>query len=107
MVRPGYARGQQGIEPYARPGVCDAAGDGAGTWSWHSAYHHVPGRRPRPAGVALTSLDKGLKQMKSFLTLAGIVFVAVLIEISLIYINKVRGGNLGFTFSLKPTMEVF
>jgi hypothetical protein len=26
--------------------------------------------------------------MKSFLTLAGIVFVAVLIEISLIYINK-------------------
>jgi hypothetical protein len=33
--------------------------------------------------------------------------VVVLIEISLIYINKVRGGNLGFTFSLKPTMEVF
>jgi hypothetical protein len=29
--------------------------------------------------------------MKSFLTLAGIVFVAVLIEISLIYVNKVRG----------------
>jgi hypothetical protein len=29
--------------------------------------------------------------MKSFLTLAGIVFVAVLIEISLIYINKVWG----------------
>jgi hypothetical protein len=35
--------------------------------------------------------------MKSFLTLAGIVFVAVLIV----------GGNLGFTFSMKPTMEVF
>ena len=45
--------------------------------------------------------------MKSFLTVAGIVFVAVLIKISLIYINKVREGNLGFTFSLKPTMEVF
>jgi hypothetical protein len=45
--------------------------------------------------------------MKSYLTLAGIVFVAVLIEISLIYFNKVRGGNLGFAFSLKPTMEVF
>jgi|ERR1022692_4181378 hypothetical protein len=70
-------------------------------------HQHVPGRRPRPAGIALTSPGKGLKQMKSFLTLAGIVFVAVLIEISLIYINKVRGGNLGFTFSLKPTMEVF
>src|ERR1019366_3627970 len=107
IVRPGRAGGPPGIDPYARSGVCHAAGDGSGNGSWRSPHHHVPGRQPRPAGVALTSPGKGLNQMKSFLTLAGIVFVAVLIEISLIYINKVRGGNLGFTFSLKPTMEVF
>src|ERR1019366_6169398 len=107
IVRPGHAGGPQGIEPPARPGVCHAPGDGSGNGSRHSPHHHAPGRRPRPAGVALISPDKGLKEMKSFLTLAGIVFVAVLIEISLIYINKVRGGNLGFTFSLKPTMGVF
>jgi hypothetical protein len=45
--------------------------------------------------------------MKSFLTLAGIVFVAVLIEISLIYVNKVRGETSDSHSAWKPTMEVF
>jgi hypothetical protein len=45
--------------------------------------------------------------MKTFLTLAAVVFCAVLIEVSLIYVSKVRGGSLGFNFSLRPTMDVF
>src|ERR1019366_2472015 len=73
IVRPGHAGGPQGVEPYARPGLRHAAGDGAGNGSRRSPRHHVAGRQPRPAGVALTSPDKGLNQMKSFLTLAVIV----------------------------------
>ena len=45
--------------------------------------------------------------MKTFLTLAAIVCVAVFIEISLIYVSKLRGGSLGWSFSLRPTMDVF
>jgi len=44
-----------------------------------------------PANWAVLQIPA--QSLKSFLTLAGIVFVAVLIEISLIYINKVWGAT--------------
>src|ERR1035441_4382355 len=65
IVRPGHAGGPHGIEPYARPGVCHAAGDGAGNGSWHSAYQLVPGRRPRAAGVALISPETEANEIVS------------------------------------------
>ena len=43
---------------------------------------------------------------KQLLSIAAIVFVGVLIEVSLIYVGKVIGG-LPFAISVRPQVEMF
>lgn len=42
---------------------------------------------------------------KTLLYIALTVFAGVLIEVSLIYFGKVRGGNLPFSVSVKPNYD--
>ena len=43
---------------------------------------------------------------RQLLSIAAIVFVGVLVEVSLIYVGKVVGG-LPFAISVKPQVEMF
>jgi hypothetical protein len=49
--------------------------------------------------------DRGV--WRQLLPIAVIVFIGVLIEVSLIYFSKLRGGNLGFSVSVRPSGELF
>lgn len=60
-----------------------------------------------PLDRSWLSYDKATKTMwKKLAGIAAILFLAVILEVSLIYLNKAK-GSLGFKINLKPDFDVF